>query len=487
MKCEKAIDMISAYIDGVLNKEEQEEFMKHIESCESCAAELKALTELTNSLRDIPLETVPSGAHEKFVSALEDIKPEEIPPEPQKAQKNKKQNLNKFKNGFFRNMNRNWRKYSAIAAAVVVCAVVIRFLPLGMGGMGAQSSAPKEAYDGGMYYVETTQAATMASMESIEQESFSMMANMTAGGALSTVTTAEMPAADPAAEMEDLKEAVEADDAMAEGRSIVTDGDENGELPQTTEASEEDENASEKGKASDRMIIRNLNATLEVEDFDYAVEELRRFTEGVGGYVESFDSYIYHSDSARGIELKEGHIVLRLPREVFDSGKDMLSELGKVEHENEYTDDVTAQYIDTQGRLNMRRTEEARLLELLAKCDTVEEMMLIEQRLSEIRYELESYQTQLNNWDRLVSLSTFRLQIIEREDASITVPSKDFGEKAHESFIRGINGFLEFWQDFALGVTEGFLVIVIVIVVIVVVINVFRKKIFKRGGKNEKK
>ena len=37
MKCEKAIDMISAYIDGVLNKEEQEEFMKHIESCESCA------------------------------------------------------------------------------------------------------------------------------------------------------------------------------------------------------------------------------------------------------------------------------------------------------------------------------------------------------------------------------------------------------------------------------------------------------------------
>jgi hypothetical protein len=53
-------------------------------------------------------------------------------------------------------------------------------------------------------------------------------------------------------------------------------------------------------------------------------------------------------------------------------------------------DDVTDQYFDAQSRLSALRVQETRLLvELLEEAASLEDILDIEDRLSEVRYEIE--------------------------------------------------------------------------------------------------
>ena len=61
MECEKALELISLYIDGELNKEEQEEIIKHMEQCESCKKEYDSLKEMVETLKEMEYMPLPEG------------------------------------------------------------------------------------------------------------------------------------------------------------------------------------------------------------------------------------------------------------------------------------------------------------------------------------------------------------------------------------------------------------------------------------------
>ena len=106
-----------------------------------------------------------------------------------------------------------------------------------------------------------------------------------------------------------------------------------------------------------------------------------------GGYIDSFNSEIYYSDSSKSINLKNGNISIRLPQESCIMVKDNISTLGTVKDQSERSEDITSQYVDTQGRLNAKKIEEERLLDILSKCETVEDIIKVEERLGYIRAE----------------------------------------------------------------------------------------------------
>ena len=67
-------------------------------------------------------------------------------------------------------------------------------------------------------------------------------------------------------------------------------------------------------------------------------------------------------------------------------------------------DDVTLRYVDVDSHKKALETEQERLLALLEKAENVEDIITIENRLSDVRYELENYESQirlLDNQDRL--------------------------------------------------------------------------------------
>ena len=93
----------------------------------------------------------------------------------------------------------------------------------------------------------------------------------------------------------------------------------------------------------------------------------------------------------------------------------MIEGEGNVTYRNIYTDDVTLSYVDTESHLKALRTEQETLLGLLEKAETVENIIAIQSRLSEVRYEIESYESRLRTYDDQIDYSTVYLNVSEVE------------------------------------------------------------------------
>ena len=79
----------------------------------------------------------------------------------------------------------------------------------------------------------------------------------------------------------------------------------------------------------------------------------------------------------------------------------------------EETENVTLQYVSTKSRVEALETEQKRLLELLEEAGSMEDLLTIESRLTDVRWELENYASQLRVLDNQVDYSTVYLNINE--------------------------------------------------------------------------
>ncbi|HQQ89546.1 MAG TPA: DUF4349 domain-containing protein, partial [Oscillospiraceae bacterium] len=79
----------------------------------------------------------------------------------------------------------------------------------------------------------------------------------------------------------------------------------------------------------------------------------------------------------------------------------------------EETQDVTLDYVDIEAHKESLQTEYDRLIELLAMAENVDAIVTLEARLSEVRYQIESYESQLRMYDNQVDYSTVYLTIDE--------------------------------------------------------------------------
>lgn len=230
-------------------------------------------------------------------------------------------------------------------------------------------------------------------------------------------------------------------------------------------------------------IIYTSDVTVETTAFEDSIEALTKLIEEKGGYVESssINSANYSTIWSGGRYNRSANYTIRVPAKAFSELMSSLSSLGNIPSSNVYTENVTAQYYDTQARLNNYKAQEQRLVELLEKANTVSEVIEIENELTEVRYRIESLQTTLNSWDRKVSYSTVYLTLKEVQEYT---PEKkiSFGKQLASSFEDGI----DILKDFLLGLVEILPVLIIVLIIIILLIKLF-KKIFSRESVRERK
>lgn len=163
----------------------------------------------------------------------------------------------------------------------------------------------------------------------------------------------------------------------------------------------------------DEKIIYTAYAELETTDFDSSLDAVSSLLETHKGFIESSTVTGNDLQSDAGYSCRSASYVLRFPRESYTAVTSDLSGIGNVTYLSSDATNITTQYTDTESRLTAYRTEETRLLEILGQAETVEDMISVESRLSEIRYEIEQLTTQLKNWDNQVSYSTVTLYIQE--------------------------------------------------------------------------
>lgn len=230
---------------------------------------------------------------------------------------------------------------------------------------------------------------------------------------------------------------------------------------------------------SAEKIIYTYNATVETTKFDETLAALNALMGEYGAFVET--SYV--SGSRHGYNgLRSANFTIRVPVSYFASLTSKLDTLGNVYDERMTSDNITAQFTDVQSRLDTYRTEESRLLVMLEKTDTVEDMIAIESRLSDVRYQIESLTSTLRNWQNAVDYSTVNLYIQEVEELKDQLPAqRTYWEKMGDGFNATLKGIGNFFRSLFMALVVAspviLLLAVLAVVVVIIVRVVSRKRI----------
>ncbi len=245
---------------------------------------------------------------------------------------------------------------------------------------------------------------------------------------------------------------------------------------------------------SSRKLIRTFDLDVETLEFDSFIASVKAEVNSLGGYIESSstsgNSYNYSSN-------RYANFVCRIPSDKLDEFVNTVGGLGNVTYSYENTDDVTLKYVDTEARIKSLQTEYDQLLELLAEAENIDTIILLQQRLTEVRYQLESYQSQLRTYDNLVDYSTVNLNV--NEVKRITAPEQesvwerirsDFSDNIYDIWV----GAEDFFVWFVANIPYFIIWAVIIAVIIIIVKLIFRnspkyqaRKAARKAAKEYKK
>lgn len=196
-----------------------------------------------------------------------------------------------------------------------------------------------------------------------------------------------------------------------------------------------------------RKLIRTFDIQIQTKEFDAVLSGIQAKVNELGGYIEhsSLDSgSSYYSNYNR-----YSYMTVRIPSDKLDDFVENVKETANVTNISESTEDITLNYVDVESRKIALETERDRLLELLEKAETVEDIITIEGRLSEVRYQLESYTSQLRTFDNQVDYSTVHIDISE-VDRETKVEPKTFWEEVTDEFGDSLYGLGRGFRNFAI-------------------------------------
>ena len=230
----------------------------------------------------------------------------------------------------------------------------------------------------------------------------------------------------------------------------------------------------------ERKLIKTVNLSLETTDYDKTILTIKDGVSKFNGYIEQSEARGNKSGS------RYANLTVRIPQENLDAFLFDAEGSGSVTYKNENVNDITLQYADTKDHIKTLEIEQERLWVLLEKADTIETIIALEERLSEIRYELESYNTRLKGYDNKVSYSTVYINI---DEVKVYTPQEkdNMFTRIKKGLKENTNDLLESIEDFIVWFTTnipGFLFYGFILTIIVITGKKLTSN--KRKGKIEK-
>lgn len=201
--------------------------------------------------------------------------------------------------------------------------------------------------------------------------------------------------------------------------------------------------------ATDRKLIKTVDMDVETQEFDNLLSTIENQVNELGGYIESMNTYNgsrYYTYSYTYSDPRNADMTIRVPKDKLNAFLSTVTDNSNVVRRSENVEDVTLAYVDLESHRDALRTEQTRLLELLEKAESLEDIITIEQRLSEVRYQLESMESRLRTYDNQVDYSTVNLTI---EEVEVFTPVEE--ETVGERISRG---FSDSWESIGNGLVE---------------------------------
>jgi Domain of unknown function (DUF4349) len=190
----------------------------------------------------------------------------------------------------------------------------------------------------------------------------------------------------------------------------------------------------------ERKIITSGQVALTVKVYDPFYKALEQQLQQIGGYVSNLEAT---RDSG---SVRWATITIRIPPARTNLMLSWLREHGMIQSENIKAEDVSEEYYDIQARLQNAKRLEARLLDMVQKnTGKLADLVLLEEKIGEVRENIEQMEGRIRNMDRLISLATLSLNV--QVQSSTTVASPTFASRALHAWKHSLKSLKEVSQS----------------------------------------
>lgn len=233
-------------------------------------------------------------------------------------------------------------------------------------------------------------------------------------------------------------------------------------------------------------LIRQAELNIQTEQFDQSLEALNQLVNNCGGYFESAN--LYGGGRRDAYATRSGEYVVRIPAQQYNLFLSSTGDLGYVNSKTESSEDVGTQYYDTETRLKTQRTKQERLLALLERAETMEDIISLENALSDVEYQIEMYSSDLRRYDALINFSTFRIYLNEvRQITEEVGETASLGQRMAAGFQASFRDLGQGFQDLLVWVSYNLFLTAVLIGVAVAAVVVGKRELKKVHGKSGKK
>lgn len=197
--------------------------------------------------------------------------------------------------------------------------------------------------------------------------------------------------------------------------------------------------------SEERKLIRTVNISLSIPSSDTLQENISALVNAVtanGGYVSSNNSEYGDYASAS--------LTVMLPKDKADAFIEAVKGSGmQLKNLSDSSSDVTLQYVDVESRLRVKQETRDKYESYLKDSTSMEDTMRIEEQLSAVTEDIESYQSQLNTLNSQIDYTTVTIYIscetsAEKTSfgAKLTEALQGLADEAGETFINMLSWFV---------------------------------------------
>lgn len=237
------------------------------------------------------------------------------------------------------------------------------------------------------------------------------------------------------------RDATGADLSADDGGALAFDAE--GEVAAEDAPAPDEEGAADPVVAVDfeRALIKQGNIALRSGDVTQARIEVQKIVDRFAGRVSEEETQA-DQDGASAYT----RMVLRIPTADFSKAMAALEKVDKVESSSSNEQDVTAQVIDVQTRVQAQKRSIARITVLFDQASNIRDIMAIESELSRRQADLEALERKQAQLASQTSMSTIVVSI-EGEADKKTSPGKD----DDDGFLSGLSAGWDALKSFGTG------------------------------------
>lgn len=243
-------------------------------------------------------------------------------------------------------------------------------------------------------------------------------------------------------------------------------------------------------KYSDKLVY-TCDLRIQTLVYDDTLLNIREKISSAGGFISSEYEYDndyrwYYSDNSKTNATRNITITVRVSSDKYDDFLNSLDGDGKIISKSSNVENISRQYYDTEAIIESLNIQEKRLLDMMDKAQTIEEMISVEQRLTEVQTQLNQYKTSLAVMQSDVDYSTVTINLEEVYEYDETIHTNTFFDRLGNTLKNAWRSFgvtLENILFFVIMAIPQIIIFIPIIVIAIIVFNKIKNKIKTKKNK----